>query len=278
MDPAWSPPTRQYAFVTDRTGTQQIWLRSQEAQWERPLVTEQDFGDARIYLLSTPEFSPDGQRLAYVRLGQEGYGIWISTLAGGPPVRLGTKVGYQDAPTWSPDGLWIAHVFTSPTHWSLGKTRVGGAEPPVLIKEDINPFARPQWSPDGQWILYNSVQGLALVSPEGNDSRVLSEATWLAYGWGADSLRVYGIRQSDDLRHLTLATIDIKSAKERIITANLAPVPLAYPPVRGFSRISDKSFATSIVRVRSDVWLLDGFQSRTGWFERFWPMRSASQQ
>ena len=225
MDPAWSPSTRQYAFVTDRTGSQQIWLRSQEDQWERPVVTEHDFRDARIYLLGTPAFSPDGQRIAYVRLGQEGYGIWISTLAGGPPVRLGPKLGtYQDAPTWSPDGLWIAHIFTTPdlNHWSLGKTRVGAAEPAVPILKDISPFARPQWSADGRWIVCTLTEGLALVSPDGDQSHIISNATWLAYGWASDSLRVYGIRQSDDLRHLTLAMIDIRSGRA-VITANSLP-------------------------------------------------------
>jgi hypothetical protein len=68
-----------------------------------------------------------------------------------------------------------------------------------------------------------------------------------------------------------LATVDVGTGKEQVVAANLGPVPLESHPVRGFSLISAKSIATSIVRVRSDVWLLDGFTPRTGFFERFWP-------
>jgi hypothetical protein len=82
---------------------------------------------------------------------------------------------------------------------------------------------------------------------------------------------LYGIRASNDLRELILATIDIATGNEQVVAANLGPVPLESHPVRGFSLISAKSIATSIVRVRSDVWLLDGFTPRTGFFERFWP-------
>jgi Tol biopolymer transport system component len=276
MDPAWSPAGRQYAFVTDRTGDPQIWLRSLDGQLEWPLITGKEFGNARTYLLGTPAFSPDGQRIAYLRLGPEGYRIWISQLAGGPPVTLGPRrgigVGYQDAPTWSPDGIWIAHVYTTPElTWALAKTRVGGVDPPIVIKKDISPFARPQWSADGRWIAYDSEEGLMLISPEGTHSRVISGHEWLAYGWEADSSHIYGIKQSDDLRHLMLAMVDIKTGHEQVITANLAPIPLANAPIRGFSRIAGKSFATSIVRVRSDVWLLEGFHTHATLLERLWP-------
>jgi Tol biopolymer transport system component len=63
-DPAWSPVRAQYAFVTDRTGRQQIWLRSEDGQLERPLVSENDFAEGDIDLFDAPAFSPDGQRLA----------------------------------------------------------------------------------------------------------------------------------------------------------------------------------------------------------------------
>jgi hypothetical protein len=82
---------------------------------------------------------------------------------------------------------------------------------------------------------------------------------------------LYGIRASSDLRELMLATLDVGTGREQVVVANLGPVPLESHPVRGFSLIAANSVATSIVRVRSDVWLLDGFAPRTGFFERFWP-------
>ena len=137
-------PVRICFFVTDRTGTQQIWLRSSDGQWERPLVTEEDFGDTGTQLLETPAFSPDGQRLAYFHSGTErgASKIWISTLAGGPPVELTPMESQisvaQDAPTWSPDGNWVAYVYwfggpDQPSrnaglrHWGLAKAQWAAA-------------------------------------------------------------------------------------------------------------------------------------------------------
>jgi len=268
MGPTWSPDGSQYAFVTDRSGDQQIWLRSREGQWERPLITQADFANSRTYLLDAPTFSPDGQRIAYERQGPEGFRIWISSVAGGPPVRVTEDKGLS--PSWSPDGTWVAYAHVQPGRWSLAKTRVGEGRA-VPIKDDILPFTHPRWSPSGEWIACETSEGLLLLSPDGKSARTLSEESWLVYGWAPDSSKLYGIRASNDLRVLVLAAVDVGTGKEQVIAANLGPVPLESHPVRGFSLISAKSIATSIVRVRSDVWILDGFAPRTGFFDRVWP-------
>ena len=41
--PTWAPAASQMAFTTDRSGNDEIWLRSQNGEFERPLVTSQDF-------------------------------------------------------------------------------------------------------------------------------------------------------------------------------------------------------------------------------------------
>src|SRR3989442_880100 len=62
MDPVSSPSGDQMAFTSDRTGHEEIWLRSQRGDWERPLVTQMQFGASQTFALGTPAFSPDGQR------------------------------------------------------------------------------------------------------------------------------------------------------------------------------------------------------------------------
>ena len=121
------------------------------------------------------------------------------------------------------------------------------------------PFARPQWSPDGRGILCQTPDGLNLVAAEGSQTRTISKADWIAYAWGPDASKVYGLRTADDLHHFLFASIDVATGRETVINANLGTIPQANQPIRGFSRIRGDGFLTSIARVRSDIWLLDGF-------------------
>lgn len=91
--------------------------------------------------------SPDGGRLAFQAVGR----TWVVDLPNGTPHRLTPEsFGPQEfAPTWSPDGRWIA--FTS---WddleggNLWKVRSGGGSPERLTAE-AGEFIHPAWSPDG---------------------------------------------------------------------------------------------------------------------------------
>ena len=266
MDPAWSESSAAMAFTTDRAGRDEIWLRSRKGDWERPLVTSADFGASQTYLLSAPAFSPDGQRIAYNRTGPEGARVWITPVAGGPPIQLAPGEFHQDWPTWSPDGAWVGYVQAFRGDWSLMKMRVGARTPPQVVDTDILPESHVQWAPNGTWIAYNGRGGLSLVSPDGKSRRVLHEETWMAFTWSEDSQRVYGIRPSDDSTHLTFTSIDLRSGMERVLGPDFMPLPVSAQPVRGFTRISPPTFLASIARVRSDVWLLEGFQpSLTIW-------------
>jgi Tol biopolymer transport system component len=282
MDPAWSPGGTQYAYVTDRMGPQQIWRRSLDSlsmpSFDLPVVTESDFPDGPTYVFSAPVFSPNGQQIAYERHGIYN-SIWISPAAGGGrPQPLWPGVEYfQGGPTWAPTGPdvgSIAFVTSIGGQGELVKVQVGGATSTPLAK-NVNSLTQPQWSPDGHWIACetDNPKGLSLVSPDprAGSPRLVSEESWLVYGWSDDSTKLYGIRRSDDQRHLVLASLDIATKQERVLKSDLGPVPLATYPLRGFSRMSSKSFATSILSVRSTVWLLEGFKPPLGVFERLMP-------
>jgi eukaryotic-like serine/threonine-protein kinase len=267
FDPAWSPDGSQYAFVTDRTGALQISLRSSDGKWERPVVTEDQFND-RTHTLGALAFAPDGQRIAFQRLGEDhGYRVWISTMATGRPVQVEGEL-YSDAPSWSPDGLWLAFVKRFEGRTWLVKKRVGTPDPPVSLDDRIAPLSRLEWSPDGRWILCDTREGLALVRPDGREARVLSEELWLAYGWAADSRTVYGLREGDKRRHLALVAIDVATGAERVINPDLGIIPPANQPVRGFAR-TPGGFATSMARARSDIWMISGVRLPRGLLARW---------
>src|SRR5581483_4871538 len=177
MDPAWSTSASQLAFTTDRSGSDEIWLRSASGDFERPLVTQGDFTQDETYLLNSPAFSPDGQRIAYYREGGLGFTnrVYVSPVAGGPPVRLTRGVGdEEDMPTWSADGNWIAYSANSGGYygkWSLMKARIGGD--PQVVLASIAPGSPLKWSPNGAWIAFNGTAGLSISSPDGQSTKLV---------------------------------------------------------------------------------------------------------
>lgn len=266
LDPAWSASARKMAVSTDRSGSEEIWLSSANGDLERPVVRETD--DGRTNLLRSGAFSPDGQRLAYHRSADQGR-IWIQPIAGGTPMLLSPGQGEQDMPSWSPDSAWIAYASDSGGgggQWSLDKMRVGAKTSPVTLAHDIVPYSPVKWAPGNDWIAFNASQGLSLTSPDGTTVKLLAEESWMAFEWAEDGGHLFGIRQSDDLKHLTLTSIDVRSRAEQVIAANMMPLPVSNQPVRGFARVSSSTFVTSIIRVSSDIWLLDGFDTpRSAW-------------
>ena len=233
------------------------------------------FQDATL-LISGVAVSPDGGRVAYQRRGPSGFKVWISAVAGGPAVQLVLDDSYQDAPTWSPDGNWIAYALSRGGRRALVKVRVGAGEPPLVLKEGTVYPSNPKWSPNGSLITCETLEGFSVVSADGKQSRVLAEEAPLAHAWARDSRSLYAIR-SEDLR-LQLVAIDVASGRETPVLEDLGAVPPSSGPLAGLSLAPDgKSLLTSIVRMHGDVWLLSGFEPKpSGLLARLSPGRGPS--
>jgi dipeptidyl aminopeptidase/acylaminoacyl peptidase len=267
--PSWSPVAQQFVYVTDRNGPLEIWLKSAQDGWSRPLVTPEQFSDPTEGFWG-PTFSPDGSRIAYVRISPPGVvWIWISSSSGGTSVRLTREpatVG-ENPPTWSPDGNWLAYLRVQGGKESLVKFKLGGAEAPVVLKQNADDYV-PAWSPTGAWITFRTEKGeWLLVSPDGKRERSLGVLKSDYLLWSRDGKTLYGIHPDHD-HHQVLFSLDMISARQKEITdLGTEFVPGAYyvPAVR-FSLAPDgRSFAMSIVKSRQDLWMLEGFNSRGGW-------------
>src|SRR5262249_55892312 len=78
---------------------------------QKRLITEKDLWD--FVWIGDPQVSPDGSRVAFVRVTvndkKEGYStsIWSVPAAGGEAPRQLTKGNHDTTPRWSPDGKFL---------------------------------------------------------------------------------------------------------------------------------------------------------------------------
>ena len=275
LDSTFTSDGSQYAYVSDKGGLLQIWLRSRDGQFERPIVGRNQFPDDQTLAMGAPALSPKGDRIAYQRYAERsGYQIWVSTVAAaGPPVQLTSGSFYQDGPTWSPDGTTIAFLHRTKDNVSaLAKARVGAVERPTLILPEVAMLrSRPKWSPDGRWIVPATSEALVIVRPDGKDSRVISQESWIAYTWSVDSRQIYGLREADRPGHYALGVIDIDTMKERVINPEVGVIPPASQPIRGLDLMGPRSLVTSIASARSDIWTAEGLERpRRTLLSRLW--------
>jgi dipeptidyl aminopeptidase/acylaminoacyl peptidase len=102
---------------------------------------------------STPQFSPDGTRIAYY----SNFHIWIMKANGtGAKAVPVTGNPYEGDPAWSPDATKLAYINGS--NGQIYTVKASGGTPRQLTTNggDINDL---KWSPDGSKIAYDAFDG-----------------------------------------------------------------------------------------------------------------------
>ena len=93
--------------------------------------------------------SPDGARVAVMRLVDGNADIWIKQLPDGPLERLTSDDGSDASPFWSPDGAFVGYTRDS----DIWQRRADGTGSPELVLDDERRLSEGLWSPDGEWMI-----------------------------------------------------------------------------------------------------------------------------
>jgi TolB protein len=137
--PAWSPTSREIAFESDRSGTDQPQIYIMDAEGSN--VRRVSFG---ANYCTQPAWSPAGDRIAYVSRVENIFDLYVLNLRNNQIIKLTESNARNESPNWSPDGLHL--VFTSNLDGSLQIYEVDydGANLRKLTSQGGNKL--PDWS------------------------------------------------------------------------------------------------------------------------------------
>jgi Tol biopolymer transport system component len=99
--PSISPEGSRIAFVSKRTGNEEIWVSDRNGN---NLLRLTFFNGAGT---GTPRWSTDGRWIAFDSLAAGNSDIYVIEAKGGPPKRLTSGPHSNFMPSWSADGNWI---------------------------------------------------------------------------------------------------------------------------------------------------------------------------
>lgn len=184
---------------------------------------------------SSPTWSPDGQKIAFVSDRDGNYEIYIMDLTDSSVSRLTEHEAYEQRPVWSPNGKEILFLSNRDGQFNLYVINVDDLDIARLTDHPANDWS-PRWSPDGQKIAFTSCDDnkgcdIFLMNNDGTDlikwidydKGVSSGATW--FDWSPDGKSI-ALDSWDHFNHLYIWDIE-----HEILGVGIAVTPyfLFYP-------------------------------------------------
>jgi serine/threonine protein kinase len=254
-DPAISPDGKFAAFISDRSGTFDIWLTQTNGN-NLTNLTQGRIGDARAPLRAVG-FSGDGLEVWSAgtegRAGTEGKRLMLWPLIGGAPHNFPDEKAAEVA--WSADGTRLVYHT-----WQAGDPTFvahhDGGNPRLILQNDPGLHNHYQvWSKDGRWIYF--VRGrpatremdLWRVSPEGGKAEQLTHLnTDIAYPTPIDERTVLFVAHNKDGAGPWLWAFDGKTRTTDRVSSGLEQY-------RALAATADgRRLAASVVNVQVNLW------------------------
>ena len=147
----WSPDGARIAYVSDRSGEDEIWVINQDGSGKAEQVTSDGHG-----MRYEPEWAPDGKRIA---VSDKNGDLWVVTLADKKIAKIAhDKNGQLRDYDWSPDGNFLSFSlstndgFRAVNIWSVADGQVRQVTPTLFNASNAS------WDPDGNYLYFLSVR------------------------------------------------------------------------------------------------------------------------
>jgi tricorn protease len=149
IDPVWSPDGKWIAYLSDRTGEYELFMKSSGGIGEEKQITK----DGNIWRFP-PLWSPDSKKLTYSDKNQK---LWFVETENGNTFEIDHS-GYNDIRDyqWSPDSKWI--TYSKRNDSQMSSLRVYSLEQNNVIQltDDFTNEYNPVFGKDGKYLYFLS--------------------------------------------------------------------------------------------------------------------------
>jgi tricorn protease len=145
----WSPDGSKIAFISDRTGEEQVWLARQDG-----LGAPEQLTTGLTAMLYSPEWSADGKQLAFSDKDGNLYALTVVD----KKLRKVTREtrGQVNDYAWSSSGVFLAFSISHPS--GFRSIRIWNADDGSLhqVTDEMFDSREPAWDPEGNFLWFLS--------------------------------------------------------------------------------------------------------------------------
>jgi Tol biopolymer transport system component/DNA-binding winged helix-turn-helix (wHTH) protein len=154
LSPRYSPDGKRIAFVSTRSGSEEIWVCGSAGENLTRLTSFQG------PLAGSPSWSPDSKQIVFDCRPNGNADIFVVGSDGGQPRRITTDSAEDIVPSWSNDGRWIYFTSNRSGRLQIWKMSASGDQAVQLTKQG---GFEPMESPDGQWVYFSQDRGSSSI-------------------------------------------------------------------------------------------------------------------